>query len=495
MPEIRGSVSFMKILYAKYNRGRLPEFQLETTVYQDEGKKWVRKKPLNSNGTSHIKSIYENTLILSKTFKNISVVMPKYAEGSLIYPFIHGHSWDTLMLTPLLNGDKVGFLSLLNRFSQLLYGLQVNDKENFVGDDSFKEVFGVRLELEQAAYLQPANIDLTFDNILIANNDKQMLIDCEWVFPFKVPILFILFRSIYSFWVKHQENIRPLYQLEELLGEVGITQELMETFIEMEEVYFQAYVHGQKNVGASLKQYIQKNYSLDYVNSLLSSEHFTLKVFYYDQNKTYLEDTFIYTNTSKEFVEYKIPLKYSISCDHIRIDPIDIPSFVQINEIELFRLNEDNLVVESIVKCCQASGYSELTYGDNIIPIDSSEHFSFFALDKNNHLFLQVGSRALSQKNLHLRIVMHVNTRYSSDFKKLVNKKVEKLELHERLIEQKNLRLNELEKIIKEKETEIRTKEQKISEQQKIIDIMSSSYSWKATKPFRDMKSLLKDKR
>ena len=47
------------------------------------------------------------------------------------------------------------------------------------------------------------NIDMSFDNIITDQTDnKYKIIDYEWVFPFPIPVKFVIYRAVVCFLYK-----------------------------------------------------------------------------------------------------------------------------------------------------------------------------------------------------------------------------------------------------------------------------------------------------
>ena len=49
----------MDLLYAKYNRHRLPPFQIETSIWRDRDRKFVLKKALVPAAVPHLHRLHE----------------------------------------------------------------------------------------------------------------------------------------------------------------------------------------------------------------------------------------------------------------------------------------------------------------------------------------------------------------------------------------------------------------------------------------------------
>ena len=82
-------------VYIKYNRTRLPKYQIKTEIRLREGKKYVVKSALKKEGIPHILGMYDgaklikndSVTVLEGTFKN---------AGEIDFPFINGKSLSRL---------------------------------------------------------------------------------------------------------------------------------------------------------------------------------------------------------------------------------------------------------------------------------------------------------------------------------------------------------------------------------------------------------------
>ena len=50
----------MKVLFLKYNRERISEYQTETMIFEDAGKRHVRKRAVTSEAMAHVQKMIEN---------------------------------------------------------------------------------------------------------------------------------------------------------------------------------------------------------------------------------------------------------------------------------------------------------------------------------------------------------------------------------------------------------------------------------------------------
>lgn len=50
----------MKKIFSKFTRERDPRFQIETSIYLENGEKFAAKRPLSEASAAHVAALYEN---------------------------------------------------------------------------------------------------------------------------------------------------------------------------------------------------------------------------------------------------------------------------------------------------------------------------------------------------------------------------------------------------------------------------------------------------
>ncbi|WP_426451090.1 hypothetical protein ACP26L_03240 [Paenibacillus sp. S-38] len=520
----------MEVLYAKYSRERLPDFQTETLFVEDaHSGRQVIKRGLSSQADEHISNIYENTMRLAKIYSG-QVLIPHKRENSLVYKFLNGQTWDNRLLEALLHQGKDKFILLLREFSLYIHSLQSTTSGYFKACNEFKKVFGIEIELEQAHCVCPANIDLIFDNVfIIEEKTENIILDCEWVFNFNIPLKFILFRSVYAFWIKYQTQIGRVVTMEEILELLDISTDEALLFYRMEEEFFQVYVHGEKYKSGILSSYNKEPYTSQKVTSLIYDNLYDVQVLL-PINNVYTYEKTNQNEFSEEFKELSFKFSDPFE-DHIRIDPVNLPALVDIKSIELYKVNVDKL--ERVFVCDKETEFANLSYSDNILIIEKGNVFSFLTLDKKNHLFLKV-PETKGKIIIKVNIRVSKNIKDASDFIKAKLEETKQLysmrennwleqvnELNENVaqlqndvanlgsqLKSKDLRIRELEvsyniNIVKLADAlshienlgaEVKLLSQVISEKQNIINLMSNSLSWRVTRPVRFIGRTLKKK-
>jgi GT2 family glycosyltransferase len=190
----------MKILYTKNNSERNQAFQLRTIIYEEDGRKYVKKEAITQASMPHLEKMKENYTRLSESIIDPKIKLaPIIAEDekSLTFEFIEGVSFekqfeavseDPSELKKLLQK----YLSVLEegfRTTQFDHRTMVNSEmERIFGSHPYEELDGER------CYDGICNLDMIFSN-LIEKEGELYLIDYEWAYALSLPVSYILYRT------------------------------------------------------------------------------------------------------------------------------------------------------------------------------------------------------------------------------------------------------------------------------------------------------------
>ena len=202
-------------VYIKYNRTRLPKYQIKTEIRLRDGKKYVVKSALKKEGIPHILGMYDgaklirndSVKVLEGTFKN---------AGEINFPFVNGKSLSRLC-------------------------------EDYIEKDINGFIEGVKEYLKKIVDEDALNLDAIFDNFIF-DGDKLTAIDCEWIFDKSMDFikdreLFIKYRALHSFYQNNADKIQNKFSLTEtdFMASFFIDDIDGMDFIERR---FQDYIHG-----------------------------------------------------------------------------------------------------------------------------------------------------------------------------------------------------------------------------------------------------------
>lgn len=202
-------------IYIKYNRTRLPKYQIKTEIRLSDDKKYVVKSALKKEGIPHILGMYDG----AKLIKNDSVTVLEGAfknTGEINFPFIKGKSLSNLC-EECIKKDINGFIE------------------------------GIKEYLKKIVDEDALNLDAIFDNFIF-DGEKFIAIDCEWIFDESMDFikdreLFIKYRALHSFYQNNAEKIQNKFALTEsdFMASFCIDDIDGMDFIERR---FQDYIHG-----------------------------------------------------------------------------------------------------------------------------------------------------------------------------------------------------------------------------------------------------------
>jgi len=202
-------------VYIKYNRTRLPKYQIKTEIRLRDDKKYVVKSALKKDGIPHILGMYDG----AKRIKNDSVTVLEGSfknAGEINFPFIKGKSLSNLC-EDCIKKDINGFIE------------------------------GIKEYLKKIVDEDALNLDAIFDNFIF-DGEKFIAIDCEWIFDESMDFikdreLFIKYRALHIFYQNNADKIQNKFALTEsdFMANFCIDDIDGMDFIERR---FQDYIHG-----------------------------------------------------------------------------------------------------------------------------------------------------------------------------------------------------------------------------------------------------------
>jgi hypothetical protein len=232
-----------KILFSKYNSLRKPQFQTETRIIEEDGIRYVDKRPIRRAAQPHIDRIranYDKTAALYGD--KIKAVSCRATEDGIAFPYIKGKS--------LLDGidfERDPLPEIAETVKQKLDIITaVSDGQlcEFVSSDGFSELFP-DCQPGKCPAFATANMDSIFSNFIDDGTDIWC-IDYEWVFDFAIPVDYVRYRAALYVYKENKTYLSPRISQNEFLVSCGIAEEQLPLYERM-EACFQQYVHG-KNV-------------------------------------------------------------------------------------------------------------------------------------------------------------------------------------------------------------------------------------------------------
>lgn len=246
----RAIMRSMDLLYAKYNRHRLPPFQIETSIWRDRDRKFVLKKALAPDAVPHLHRLHEQAAPIRLSLRGDCLRLPDVTvldEQTLRFEFVEGRSLDALLVSAFREQHQAQFLGIITDYLALLHSAFATVPTPVL-TEAMQQVFGLASPAELdglGPFMTPALVDLVFENILV-DGDRHYLIDHEWVFAGCLPVSFVLFRSLFYFYEKNKElGLETWMPLATVLERFAISPETVLRYREMDEA-FQAYVFGRE---------------------------------------------------------------------------------------------------------------------------------------------------------------------------------------------------------------------------------------------------------
>lgn len=229
--------------FIKYSNDRSEDYSIRTDIKRGENDTVrICKIGCTREGTHHIQKMKKWHAMLSEIYSGIDINMCMDIEGGLEFQHVKGDSLLSILYDYLQKDDYDSFERTILSFVNILKQQQL---EEFEITPEFIRVFG---EPDLPKGLQAgkiSNIDLIFSNIL-CGEDTWHMIDYEWVFDFPIPINYILYRSIFSFFhgPRGKHNFNVYYQTK-ILEKLDIDDVQWNEYRKM-EAHFQEYVCGSK---------------------------------------------------------------------------------------------------------------------------------------------------------------------------------------------------------------------------------------------------------
>ncbi len=232
-----------QVIFAKYSSMRRKDFRISTCIYQSDIKKFVKKIALTSETQKRFVEITELHSRLKDQLKNKNARLCEIVEhdkSKLVFEYIEGNTLEKELHQFIINKDKEQFHKSIESFWNFLN--TAFDPVSFQSNKLFSEIFpSVKADYfnNLQGFSGVANIDMNFDNLIIENGDYHVF-DLDWLFDCNIPLAYIFYRSLNSFYIRipEAEEIVPEKSFYEQLG----ISEYLTQFSTM-EIDFQNYAN------------------------------------------------------------------------------------------------------------------------------------------------------------------------------------------------------------------------------------------------------------
>lgn len=237
-----------KTVFVKYNRARKAEFQIRTSILEENGERYVEKEALNGSGSWHILSFPKKFGQLQHFNPAIQVLSPDVSEDGMRvrFPYLKGVTLAEKLGAEIEAGKPP--VETVKAAMETVFGVGEDMMCPFEVTPEFTEVFGEIPPIGDVSY-RVSNIDGLFENLMEApDGDGQSRIYCldyEWVFDFPVPSRYVQYRNLAYFYKQYGKRL-DFDSLEGFLKEFGISGDMAAVYNLMEAA-FQSYVHDGGN--------------------------------------------------------------------------------------------------------------------------------------------------------------------------------------------------------------------------------------------------------
>lgn len=240
----------MKKIYSKFVKDRKKEFQIETSIWDDNGRKFIRKKNLYEEGKNHISQIYETY----KMYENRNILCEVSMENNAVmFCFLSGDTFEQKLIDAIKSEDKTKVEQAVGEYQKIVSLVcREEDKKEILNETGYVKVFGEETTKGKMGFIN-AIFDLTFDN-LIQDGDGYKVIDYEWRFPFAIDKEFIVFRAVYAFLMKYSSMVEKLYTKEEFYRIFNIDNGKNAEYIKLNNLFID-YVYGKEGYNKVLQKY------------------------------------------------------------------------------------------------------------------------------------------------------------------------------------------------------------------------------------------------
>ena len=211
-------------LYVRYNRSRLPQYQIRTEILEERGMRLVQKAALSKEANEHILSFeWKYALLahqLEQAGRELAILKPsirRLPDGCFAaqFPFLQGRTLSAELGDMISLGKApVGKLK-----------------------DVLEVLMGPGIETCH-------NLDLVLENVMLLPDGTLCLLDYEWVFEEPLNRNFVKYRILRYWYEAYREALYTYDDLPAFLAEFGIHGEILQD-CEAREESFQSFVHGE----------------------------------------------------------------------------------------------------------------------------------------------------------------------------------------------------------------------------------------------------------
>lgn len=449
----------MKTIFAKYNRERLPKYQIVTKIVVDEdGHKYALKEALCDEAMEHIENIYTNYELLKSSY-DINLVKPRRLTNGLIFEMANGKSLENILLKCYNKNDNEEFQKYIDMFLSFIDGMVSKRNVEFKPSKEFKSIFG-EWEIDKPQdIIKVANIDLIFGNIFLNEKYEFSLIDYEWVFDFEIPKSYIIWRSLNIFSVYHSFDMSKLIKDD--------IKQYYDVFLKLDD-FLSNYVHGvnKKYHFPSSVSKIPYFINLD-DKDIISNFNYFIQFFMEEENGFSEENSIKYSvKQNNEIQKFEFDLKNFKDIKSLRLDPLNDSCVIEIEKLYLLQKNGEEIDLVSLISSNACSSHGKSYFFETFDPQIYFENLDVEILKFSDKLYLELKYVHMSKNAVHVCL-----NQIKTD---------------------KNYEISLLQKENSNLQESLISSENKVSNlESELIEIYTSK-SWKITRPLRNIVRNLK---
>ena len=351
-----------RLIYSKFSNERNSKYAIETSIVENDGARWVCKKPLYEEGKQHFENMKTAYWGLATMFPKGELAIQPYEKASdgLRFPYVEGTDMESLLHDTY---NSQGYEAVLRRIKEYFDMIKkYSSTEMFEKTNEFVQMFGDFNFPQETKCGKFNNLDYGFANVIVSEN-RQTLIDYELTMDFPIPLEFLLYRALHYYVYTCPESVALVKN--GIFEDLGFDEENIEKYLKMEQ-NFQNYISsGNVSLGELHESMGQKTYNIHELYSEYCKNETPSMQVYYDYGEGFLHENSYFIKpeideNGKETIYIKDIPKNAL---RVRIDPrkecsiLSLIEFTADNDKELqeimdtnaCEINDDNIYVFDVV--------------------------------------------------------------------------------------------------------------------------------------------------
>lgn len=219
-----------KILYSRLSRDRKAQFQICTSIIEEDGYKYVLKSAGCSAAKNHLQSFERNCKILNEIFGDkINIVnCDMVDESTAKFEYVEGRTLTEAVVELYRANEMKRAADYIVRLFEIISS---GSTEDFKPCKQFCDVFGDFNYPKPLKGIGSSSFEMHLNNVVIDEHGEYNYFDYEWEFGCLIPVNYIVFRSMRMLLQTGVFADDFFVQFREMFG---IDNEQIETFQKME---------------------------------------------------------------------------------------------------------------------------------------------------------------------------------------------------------------------------------------------------------------------